>query len=60
MIGECRGKMRSTRAAGDHHAGEDLDALLLALADFHVDADAVARNELGDVALERGFLDFEQ
>ena len=47
-------------AAGDHDAGEHLDALFFALADLHVDADAVARSELRDVALERGFFDFEQ
>src|SRR5262249_5432119 len=54
------GLTRSASAAGNHHAGEDLDAFLLPRPDPDVDANGVSRGEGGDARLERWFFDFQK
>ena len=44
-------------AAGDHDAGEDLDAFFVAFQDLRVHVDRVADAELGNFGLEARLLD---
>src|SRR5690606_12731846 len=56
-LADLEGLADARAGAADHHALEDLDALLLALDHPHVDLDGVPGAEVGDVGAEVRLID---
>src|SRR5262249_51231064 len=59
-LADREGLANAAAAPCDHDSGEELDALLLALANLHVHADGVPGREGRNVVLQGGLLQFEQ